>query len=297
MIIRDQFGFLPIEMNLECSNLKVYCVDNFHKTFKSLQKAAYSDGFIYPPTIYRVKKDPSTKRKIRRIPNSKRPALMYRILPSHHIEFDTEIMKEENELRNGLFGFVMYLIGYIYGIRLQFHDWWFDGRTPFQSQHNIYITKEKLIFFMEYTIKKFNSMNHDKKKFITNILYMHNRSPLYEWDWEQFIIEYMVFDACWNFSELEKTKTPHKARIKKICTEYGLYQDADVIEKIVYLRNNLFHESLWCGERPCTTADNDDFFVSYHFRRLNQRLIPALLGYNSNYVRSNWTCMGSFLFD
>jgi hypothetical protein len=295
MTITDQFGFLPKQLDLECSGFRIYCVDNFHETLESIKKTVNRDGFIYPPTIYSAVINPINMRKIKRIPNSERPALLHILPPSHHIEFETDVMKEKKELRCGLFGFIMQLIGYVFGVRLQFHDWQFDGRIPFRSQHNINITKETLENFFVHSINKFMSWEKDKQKFFVNILYMHNRAPSYEWDWENFIIEYMVFDACWKFSELKGTT--HGQRIENICTEYKLYQENDVIEKIVNLRNNLFHESLWCGEMPCTAADNEDFFVSYHLRRLNHRLIPALLGYNSSYVRSNWTCRGSYNFD
>jgi len=298
MIITDQFGFLPKQLDLKCSGFKIYCVDNFHETLESIKKTVNRDGFIYPPTTYLAVVDPTTMRKIKRIPNSERPTLLHKLPPSHHIEFETDIMKEKKELRRELFGFIMHLIGYIFGVRLQFYDWWFDGRIPFRSQYNISITKEKLKEFLVHAINKFMSLEKDKQKLFVNILYMHNRAPSYEWDWEKFTIEYMVFDACWNFSGLGKpTTTKHGERFGKICTEYKLYQKNDVIKKIVNLRNNLFHESLWCSKMPCTAAENEDFFLSYHLRRLNQRLIPALIGYNSSYVRSNWTYLGSYKFD
>lgn len=277
MIVTDQFGFLPKQLDLECSGFKIYCVDNFHETLESIKKIVNRDGFIYLP------------------------ATVHRLPSSHHIEFETAIVKEKKEkkeLRRGLLGFMMHIIGYIFGVRLQFHDWYFDGRIPFDSQHNISITKGKLEKFLVHAINKFTNWEKDKQISFVNILYMHNRVPSYEWDWEKFIIEYMVFDACWKFSGLEETtNTKHGKRIGKICTEYKLYRKNDVIKKIVKLRNDLFHESLWCGEMPCIAADNDDFFVSYHLRRLNQRLIPALLGYNSAYVSSDWTCRGSYSFD
>jgi hypothetical protein len=297
MIICDKFGFLPISLDIECSGMKICCVDDFDNSMKVISKFANKDGFIYPPTIYHARHTPNNKRKYKRIPNTERPAFLYKLPPSHKIEFESDSQVNKDELRCGIFGFLKNLVGYIYGIRLQFHDWWFDGRIPFKSQHQSYVNKKQLVTFLDHSMKQFASIDKEKKKRIINILYMHNRSPIYEWDWERFVIEYMVFDACWDFSGLKTTRTPHKERIIQVCTEYGLYQDKDVIRKIVDLRNNLFHESLWCGESPCTAANNDDFFVSYHLRRLNQRLILAILGYNSNYVKSNWTCTGRFMFD
>ena len=36
---------------------------------------------------------------------------------------------------------------------------------------------------------------------------------------------------------------------------------------------------------------------AYNLRRLNQRLIPALLGYNNSYVRTSWWALGTCLFE
>jgi hypothetical protein len=291
MIITDQFGFLSKQLDLKCSGFRIYCVDNFHETLKSIKKVVNKDGFIYPQAIYSAIVDETTVRKIKRIPNS----FLYRLTPSHQIEFKTNATKEKIELRRGAFGFIMQLVGYVFGVRLQFHDWWFDERVPFDSQHNIHITEKTLEKFFVHSINKYMSWEKDEQIFFVNILYMHNRSPSYEWDWERFTIEYMILDACWKFSKLKGTT--HGQRVERMCTEYKLHQNNDVIEKIVKLRNDLFHEALWCGKMPCTAVDNDDFFVSYHLRRLNHRLILALLGYNSEYARSDWTCQGSYNFD
>ena len=82
----------------------------------------------------------------------------------------------------------------------------------------------------------------------------------------------------------------------------GLVNDLEFLatislpKKICDLRNELFHETLWDGSQPCTAVNTDAFMCAYHLRRFNQRLIPALLGYNNEYVKTEWWSLSSFLF-
>src|SRR5207249_1122143 len=116
---------------------------------------------------------------------------------------------------------------------------------------------------------------------ITNVLFMHSRVPSYEWDWERFTMEYMVFDGCWKLARLRYhvKDLPHSDRIKTICQRFSIPCDNDLVRRIVTLRNNLLHETLWDGSQPCTAASVDACQQPDNLRRLNQRVIPALLGY------------------
>jgi hypothetical protein len=60
------------------------------------------------------------------------------------------------------------------------------------------------------------------------------------------------------------------------------------IEEIVRLRNDLFHESLWDKGQPCSVASSTGFQQEFNLRHINQRIIPALLGYNTNYINTPW---------
>ena len=294
MSVVDQFGFLPVKFRFDSDDFIIYPVDNFDELESCIKEYVNRDGFIYPPQIYSAKLDPITLQENGKIPNSERPAHLHKLPVSHNIEFKQNGAITKEELRSGIFGFIMHLIGYIYGRRLQFNDWWFDGRIPFKSQHNISISEKVFIKFITHSINKFNSWEEKDKKFFINILYMHNRVPIYEWDWERFAIEYMVFDACWKFSKLPKVS--HAERIKRICEEYILHENEVKVTRIVNLRNDLFHEALWCNSQPCTASEGQDFMAS-NLRKLNQRIILALLGYESDYRKSNWTSISSYKFD
>lgn len=295
MSIIDQFGFLPKKFKFDSEAYTIYPVDNFDELEKDIKKYVNRDGFIYPPQTYSAKLDPVTFQEIGKIPNSGRPAHLYTMPVSHNIEAKQEDVRNREDIRRTFFSFIMHILGYVYGTRLQFFDWWFDGRIAFEGQHNIAISEENLRKFIEQGLKTFKDWKDCDKKIFINILYMHNRSPTYEWDWERFAIEYMVFDACWKFSRLPRV--PHAERIKQICETYSLYYDEAVVRRIVKLRNDLFHEALWSNGQPGTAAEIQDFMASHNLRRLNHRIIPALLSYDSNYIKSDWTSIGCYNFD
>jgi hypothetical protein len=133
-----------------------------------------------------------------------------------------------------------------------------------------------------------------------NVLFMQSRAPSYEWDWEQFSIEYMVLDGCYKLATslgIIKEKPSHADRIKALCRTFGIPINDELVGKIVNFRNELFHETLWDGSQPCTAESSFAFVLPFHLRRLNQRLIPALLGYKTQYIQTQWWVLGVFPFD
>jgi hypothetical protein len=124
---------------------------------------------------------------------------------------------------------------------------------------------------------------------------MNSRSELYEWDWERFMIVYMVFDACYKHAKGmgEVPACAHSARLEAMCRRYGLHCDASLGREIVGLRNVLFHEALWDGGQPCNSGGQRSFDYTECLRGINHRLIPAMLGYSSDYIGSRWDCRGA----
>jgi hypothetical protein len=81
------------------------------------------------------------------------------------------------------------------------------------------------------------------RKRFTNILFMLTRAPSYEWDWEHFVIEYTVLDACYKTAEdlaLVAVKGGHADRADRLCTAFGLQKNPALVKEIVKLRNDFF---------------------------------------------------------
>ena len=289
----DYFGFLNLEKEIEFDGGKIHPIDEYSKSVEWIEECKHEDGFIYPPQIETVILNPITMEEESVKPKTKRPALLHKLPASHGLTLNVPID------RDGDAGFIIHLVAYIYGTRLQFHDWWHDGRVPIKSTHNCTFPIEWIEDFMSKAYKTWQSWSDDHRKWFNNILIMHSRAPSYEWDWERFMIEYMVFDGAYRLSKdlYGCTAKSHKERFKSVCDKFGIQFNDDKITEIYNLRNELFHQALWDDGQPCTGSSNNAFYHQYNLSRFNNRLIPALLGYNNKYVESSWWSMGTFLFD
>lgn len=286
----DRFGFLPCSYPIEFEGGRILPLPNYNQIRISVAEKTHADGFLYPP-IEREGAEPG-ERPLK----TERPALIHQITGSHEINLSFRGSLEE--LRRGPGGFVIHLLAYLFGVRLQFDGRWFDGRVPIRPTHNIHVTKAVVEDFLSRCYQTWNKWDERKQRLITNVLYMHSRAPAYEWDWERFLIEYMVFDGCWKLSGLgTNNRVDHSKRITNLCHEFSIPLDVHIVKRIVGLRNDLFHETLWDKSQPCTGVGEEAFHQAYNLRRLNQRVIPALLGYKNVYVQSNWWTLGTCLFD
>jgi hypothetical protein len=298
----SQLGFLPVERTIRFSGGSFVLRDDYQDVAGAVRAATNADGFVYPPLEKRMRAQPKVRDgnvvpedqwDWEEVPKTERPAHLHRLPPSHELRLETPPF--ENDLRKHDGAFLMYLAGYLFGYRLQFYDWWFDGRVNMRSSHNINVRDERATDFLTKSYANWKTWSSDERKHFTNILYMNSRSELYEWDWERFMIAYMVFDACYAYAEKRgEVRSPtHKGRFEAMCKQYGLYIDTAASQKIVELRNDLFHEALWDGDRPCSSGGQSSFELTGFLRGINHRLVPALLGYPTNYIKSRWDRLGT----
>lgn len=286
----DRFGFLPYQDAIVFDGGRVSPVAEYDKVLAWVDEYTHEDGFLYPPLTRKVRESGE------QVPRTERPALLHHVPASHELLLYANDMKDN--LRRGPGAFVIQLLAYLFGVRLQFFDWWFDGRISIRRTHDITPTHAAVEHFVSHSYWTWKGWPGEAQKLFINVLFMHSRATSYEWDWERFIIEYMVLDGCYKLAkELHGVDdSPHKKRIVVLCKKFGIPSDADTTSKIVALRNRLFHETLWDKSQPCTGVSELAFMQSYNLRRLNQRLIPALLGYMNSYVQTSWWCAGSFSF-
>lgn len=287
IVVRDRFGFLPCEYAIEFEGGTISPVPNYDEGLTLVEQYTHEDGFLYPPLGWRVNESGEEVLKTRR------PAHLHPVTASH--ELSLHFSGTTEDLRRGPGGIVIRLLAYLFGVRLQFEGWWLDGRVPMRSTHSIHVNKAVAGDFLSNCYQIWRKWPERKQKLISNLLFMHSRAPSYEWDWERFMVEYLVFDGCWNLSGLVAKK--HRDRIQILCDKWCIPTDVALIDRIVVLRNDLFHETFWDKSQPCTGVSSEAFLQAYNLRRLNQRLIPALLGYNNSYVQTSWWALGTCLFE
>jgi hypothetical protein len=279
-----QFGFLPYKWDFNVSFGKVVPVPEFDEAFASLKKYSHEEGYLYPPMQKTITADSGGKD--RTVPKTKRPAHLFRLPASHELE---TAYKPEPNVREGSAGFVIHLLAFLFATRLQFADWYFDGRVPFGKRHRLGLNvthREQAERYLDHCFKIWSGWPEPEKKRFTNILYMFSRACVYEWDWKEFIIHYIVFDALWKMGEQLfqlPAKTHHKDRARVLCAHFSWDVDKWIsekwidVDKMTKLRNDLFHETLWHGARPSSTKGNLPYHMPMRMTVLNEMLIATFL--------------------
>lgn len=229
------------------------------------------------------------------IPRTKRPALLHHVPASHSMQLRKG--HSDEDARKGPAGFLLHLFGYLLGTKLQFDGWRLDSRVPIKSTHQIYLTPETAESFLGHSYESYLGWPGPEQALMTNLLFMHCRVPSYEWDWERFMVEFTVLDACYNLASKVHlvASSSHRLRAKAMCDYFEIPLEEAVASDILRLRNALFHEDLWYESQPGSPIA-DGIFITLHLRALNQRLIPALLGYHNDYIHTPWWTGGGFEF-
>ena len=300
-MVLDKFGFLFFDDQLSFHGFLIKPVDNYKDVAKEVEEYVNQDGFIYPPMSHKIKLEAISGRVVEEITKTYRPAVFYQLPASHEIILKNS--KNKNITREGLLGLILHSLAYMFGTRLQFHDWWFDSRIPVKvTTHNInFFDKNDLEHFLDHTLNKWKSWDSKNQKLFITILYMLSKSACYEWDWERFAIEYMIVDACFRLSQdlgllQSRRRIRHRERIKKLCEAFDIPHDEAYINDIVDIRNNLFHEITWGDGLPGRAGSSKTYKMGDDLRRLNQRLILAILEYKTNYIHTDWRSISQIKF-
>jgi hypothetical protein len=287
----DRVGFLPISRSLEFDGGSLSVLPEFDEARSAIAFETNPDGYVYPPVQRMVKRRMGDLESSGvELPGSMRAALLWHLGASHEISL--EVLQSRDEFRSRDGAFVMYAVAYLYGYRLQFDEWWFDGRIPMKrSTHHVLPVRDAESRFLSAAYRTWFQWQAAEQRRFTNLLYMHSRAPSYEWDWEQFLSEYMVTDALFrqndNLQRLKGSPT-HGQRIKAMCDLHGVWFHDALVAELVALRSELFHEGLWEGGSPGHAFSDRTFDRTHQLRCLNQRLIAATLGFHGPYVSGAW---------
>ena len=256
------------------------------------------EGYAYPPcekvTTWRESYEASDTVTDRVI----RPVTLYKLPATHEVHL-TAGLDDPTILRNADSGFLIHFLGFLLGYRCQFWDWWVDLRVSVRSQTDYGIFSPKILSkCLDLGISSWRDMKQRERTVVINAMFLHNRGPGYQWDWERLQTEYQVLDAFYAVAKA-RFKLPYSTHAKWIeilCKQFGLYSLPDLVDRIVNLRNKLIHEALWGGQMPGTAPDEETFDAPIWLHSFNQRLGLAILGFANEYVSSRWNTLGTFAF-
>ena len=273
-----RFGFLQVPWAMGFTGGSISPISEYEEISLAVEKQLSSDGFLYPPRI----KCHETRASgyWRSQPKKTRPGFLHPVWPSH----DLHLLSAEkyDDVYDGPASFVVHCLSFLFKTRLQFASWFFDGRIPISNfQHRFTMFSRPVAeAFLSQGYEAWRGWEQSEQVRFTNILYMHSRVNSYEWDWEQFILEYMVLDACWKMAEclFGLRARRHADRPKALRDKFGLFgEDFLEVEKMVKLRNDLFHEAMWYEGRPTVHRRRQPYSMAIRLRCFNHALIVALM--------------------
>ena len=297
---KKEFSFLDNKITLEFDSLTIKPVPNFDILSKALFEESNIDGFYYPAEIKRVELDLKNNKTIKDIPRTRRPASVFNLPASHSITLkNTDNNNDPAVSHEALF---IHALAFLYGTRLQFKEWRFDGRVPIKPVNNWYIRDETSFDFLSHLYDFWLRLNNNKRKSVINLFYVQSLSRSLESQWNIFMHSYMLTDAVWRLRcELKgkpKGYIKHSDRIKFLCDEFGIKHNKKDINIITEIRNELFHESLWTGDMiGHGFADGIQQNAHLNLMKLNERLICSVIGYTNEFSRTPWVHFGTFDFD
>ena len=266
--MQDKFFFLPVKRRVDFQGGSLFPLDEFDERMEAIKAEVDThDGHFYYHS----------------------PLPPFQLPASHMLEITDPLM---GNFRDEDGAFLMQLAGYLFGYRLQFHDWWIDGRLPInRNTHAVVFHNDASGSFFSRAYACWKTWDEKSRKFFPDILYAHARAPSYYWEWEQFTFEYTVLDALFRHAVDINALTKggfHGDRIRRLCSKYGLQQHEDIFTEIVKLRNDWQHEARWDGKRPGSDTEQRGYHLNMCLRSINQRLIAAMLDFEGEYTASDW---------
>jgi hypothetical protein len=304
---QTEISFLRISHNIPFEGGELVLLPKYNVHAAYVETLTHQDGFVYPQEseTYNFKSyelDP--KRSILEqavpIPNTRRPSLGFPLPASHQLNLANT--KRSDNPRFGDAALILQAVGFAYGVRLQFSDWWFDSRVPILAGKGQRIQINDVSDFISCAYRKWKNFSHKNQDLVINLLWMATRLEAYEYPWEQFIFSYMILDGCYRLSVNEcglAITNKHGERIRALCTHFGIFYDQrhqEFIERIVKLRNALFHETLWANHLMGSPGTPNEIYPALHLKKLYKRILAAILDFEGKFTRSPWTYLQAVPF-
>ena len=311
----DRFGFVAYPIGFSFTGGAIEPVPNHHEVIESVREQSFRPNsnpidpardwrdeqrIIFPPVIHSGVR---TRRGFLDVPNSDRPATIFRVPATHAIRLD-RFSGAPTEAREADTGFLIRAFAFLFDSAAQFHSWWFDAPISFGA-YNLDPTEEVAAEFLSKAYRTWLRWDVEQQQAMIAVLKMFARAPGYQWYWEQFAWEYTVTDACYKLAKKEIDHSLpfpgfHKQRLPLLIRSLGLSltpEEQGWIDTIVPLRNTLIHEARWAGHLPSSKTSQRAVQTPLVLHQLNQRLIVALLGFECEFVRTPWDRNGHARFE
>ena len=157
--LATRFGFLSEPFSMSVATVRIEPLPDYGERRAWYKANAHADGFFYPPQIAHYKRTYDGARG-RKLPHTTRPAGVYKLPASHAIEISAPI--EQNQPYSDA-NFLIQILGFIFGTRLQFEEWRLDGRVPTKSVLNVSIENATRAHFVEHMYRWWRTLPPDHR--------------------------------------------------------------------------------------------------------------------------------------
>jgi hypothetical protein len=291
----DEFGCLLFQSEFLAGPYRIYPGIHYEKNLKYFVKEVNRDGFLYPPVQDTWKWDPITDKKISKVPNTKRTANLHAPIPTHLIErTDGNDLPKDFRLNEG--AMILRVLNVVYETTTQFCDWWWSGKIRIHKSNFDWLHPRDLESLFIEAFSSWAGWSEDAKLVFLNCCFNFSRSMAYEWDYERFAFLYTCVDGIWWLSNNNhnigghspRGKVPHNERINAILDHFNLHQNRSIIESIVSVRNNLFHQGLWGSAILMSQKTDEEYKAMMYLHEIVRRCLLRIIGIDTSYVRSSW---------
>lgn len=170
-----RFGFLDKKVSYQFAGGTVVPVADFDQAHEYIVRRTHGDGFVYPPIL-------SGPAVAKLGPRLERAAHLYRLPASHELRLNHNPGPDDRDRSTE--NFLIHLLAFLHGGMFQFEDWCHDARVAVRGQHNVHFTHSTAEHFISHAYCQWRAWPAGTQRRFTNILFMLNRAPSYEWDWE-----------------------------------------------------------------------------------------------------------------
>jgi len=301
-----RFGFLPLNRGWETDEIRIKSItDAAEKIEQVLSSRWVDDEWHYKPYFKdSVRIENKHKEFFRPSP----------IIPpvSTHV-----ISNKGGPVREDFLIFHIILLGFTFNMVLIPENWSHLNKVRIYPRKNspFVAYDNNVIDFLKCGEILWNKHDDDGIALkLMNIIYWHINSQHYDQDFERFLFQYMILDACYRLSKdaeredsINKKDETHYKRPGVLCKKLRIKEPKWIeIKKdacgrrctdLSQIRNNLIHEIEWGGKAIGFGVQPQIRGITLELTGLVSRIICAMLGYVGEFSRSDCQNRFTFLFD